>query len=119
MKKYQKLLLAVRKSHGRVIKRGEDGFACQIPRPNSYSLCITASWGKGWDHVSVHAIMNDKDFAPFWEDMAYIKNLFFKASETVVQYHPSKNSYVNQHEHTLHLWRPQDKKIELPPIWMV
>ena len=126
MKKLKKLLTAIRKTGGVIIEQGEDGFACQIPRAAgafSYSMAIIASWGEEWDNVSIHNIMQDreetKDFTPVWGDMCYVKNLFFKASETVLQYHPPSNIYINNHEHTLHLWRPQNKEIELPPIGMV
>lgn len=121
MKKSSKLLQAVKKACGIIIKQGEDGFACQIPRAQGaiYELQVIVSWGKRWDHISVHGTMNGEQFTPFWEDMAYIKHLFFKPSETVVQYHPKSDVYINCHKNVLHLWRPQDKEIELPPIWMV
>lgn len=123
MKKRKKLLQAVKKAGGSITKPGEDGFACQVPRLTkelAYYLCIVVSWHMDWDHVSAHArTPNQKQFIPFWEDMCYIKNLFFKKSENVVQYHPPSNVYVNNHECVLHLWRPQNQEIQLPPIWMV
>lgn len=121
MKKLSKLLQAVHKATGTIIEQGPDGFACQIPRrlEINYSLCIIVSWSKGWEHVSIHAKGLCEDFTPFWEDMCYIKNMFFKLSETVVQFHPPSNVYVNEHPHTLHLWRPIETDIKLPPIWMV
>lgn len=118
MKKKEKLLLAVKKATGTVIKQGEDGFACQLPR-QGHSLCVIISWGEGWDHVSIHASSSKGNFTPFWEDMCLAKNLFFKPSETVLQFHPPHDVYVNNHEHTLHLWRPQNNEIELPPLIMV
>ena len=119
MKETERLLRAVKKAGGVILEQGDDGLACQLPRSN-YNLCIIVSWGMGWDHVSIHAVwQNDKQFIPFWEDMCYAKYLFFKPSETVVQYHPPKSVYKNYHEYTLHLWRPQNKEIELPPINMV
>ncbi len=120
MKKLEKLLLAVRKAQGVIIEQSDDGFACQLSRSRNYGLRIILSWGAGWDHVSVHATTtNGKDFTPFWEDMCYVKNLFFKPSEMAVQYHPVNDKYVNVHTNTLHLWHPQETEIELPPIWMV
>ena len=123
MKKTKKLLQAVKTACGVMIEKGEDGFACQIPRQADilqYNLCIIVSWGEGWDHVSIHCLQEDKQqFTPFWEDMCYIKNLFFKPSETVMQYHPPSDVYVNNHKHVLHLWRPQETEIILPPINMV
>lgn len=43
---------------------------------------------------------------PSWNDMCFIKDLFFEEHETVVQYHPAKTEYINNHPHCLHLWRP-------------
>jgi len=118
MKRKEKLLLAVKKATGKIIEQGEDGFACQLPRKGgyNYSLCVVLSWGMGWDHVSVHAMHQKGNFTPFWEDMCYVKTLFFKPSETAVQYHPSSDVYINVHKNTLHLWRSQNDEIKLPPI---
>jgi len=119
MKKTDKILRTIRKCGGEIINSGEDGFACVIPRAEYY-LCIVCSWGKNWEHVSIHAEINkEQQFCPFWEDMCYIKHSFFKDSETVIQYHPPRKCYVNNHPHVLHLWRPQKWEIVLPPIWMV
>ena len=35
--------------------------------------------------------------------------------ETVVQYHPPKSDYVNNHPYCLHLWRPHSQEIPRPP----
>lgn len=35
--------------------------------------------------------------------------------ETVIEYHPSKENYVNIREHCLHLWKPQNTAIPVPP----
>jgi hypothetical protein len=120
MKSAKKLHKLIRKLGGIMIDSGDDGLACTIPRPpEKYRLCIIASWGKGWEHVSVHSQHGDKQLTPFWEDMCYAKMVFFKESETVIQYHPPKSKYINNHPYTLHLWRPQNQEIELPPNWMV
>lgn len=119
MKSIKKILKLIKRSGGEIVDVGEDGLTCTIPR-SCYFLCIVAFWGKGWDHVSIHAQADkEQQFCPFWEDMCYAKQLFFKDSETVIQYHPAKSKYVNCHPHTLHLWRPQEQEIALPPIWMV
>ena len=122
MKATKKILKSIKKCGGVIIDSGDDGFACQLPRIGitvQYSLCIIASWGEGWDHVSIHAKANNGEFVPFWEDMCFVKNIFFTGTETVIQYHPAKKNYVNQHQHTLHLWRPQNKEIQLPPTNLV
>lgn len=64
----------------------------------------------GWEHVSVRArSLNSKDKmyerVPNWMEMCWLKELFFKDEECVVQFHPPKVDHVNIHPHVLHLWR--------------
>lgn len=75
-------------------------------------LLVIASDGGGWDHVSV-SLRNEK--TPNWADMCFIKDLFFEETETVVQYHPKKSEYVNNHSGCLHMWKKQNSEFELPP----
>jgi len=67
--------------------------------------------GEPWDHVSVSRI----DKCPTWEEMCFVKSLFFDDEECVVQYHPPKSSYVNNHPNVLHLWKPSVTQIPMPP----
>jgi len=67
--------------------------------------------GLGWDHVSVST---PSARLPCWDDMCWIKSLFFEPGECVVQYHPPAATYVN-HGEVLHLWRPQEAEIPMPP----
>lgn len=77
---------------------------------------LIVSDGGGWDHVSISL----KDRCPTWLEMCHFKDLFFKKSETVVQFHPAEAAYVNLHPNCLHLWRKQKKGgHELPPFWMI
>jgi len=76
---------------------------------------VIASWGGGWDHVSVSL----QSRCPTWEEMAWIKDQFFGENETVMQLHPAKSEYVNNHPFCLHMWRPQNAMIPTPPSWMV
>lgn len=76
---------------------------------------IIASNGCGWEHVSV----SHKKNTPSWEVMCEIKNMFFYDEEVVIQFHPKKSEYVNNHEHCLHLWRPLQKEIPTPPSILV
>lgn len=77
---------------------------------------MIASNEMGWDHVSVSL---DKRRCPFWEEMQMIKALFWSDDETVIQYHPAKEDYVNNHEFCLHLWKPQGVYIPKPPTVMI
>lgn len=74
----------------------------------------------GWEHVSVSA-MDRIGFqrCPTWDEMCWIKDLFFAADECVIQFHPPKSEYINCHPHTLHLWHHPDKLFELPPKELV
>ena len=77
-----------------------------------YGLNVIASNGGGWDHVSVSR--TDMQM-PTWDDMCKVKDLFFAPEETVVQYHPKKSEYVNNHPTCLHMWRWQGGEFPMPP----
>ena len=64
-----------------------------------------------WEHVSVSL----PDRCPTWDEMNFVKDLFWSGSETVLQFHPAKFQYVNTHPFCLHLWKPPTL-VELPPI---
>jgi len=87
-----------------------------IPCPaTGRELTVIASDGEGWDHVSVSL----KNRCPSWVEMDYIKRLFFKADECVLQYHVPEKDHINIHPYCLHLWRPQQIEIIMPPKDMV
>ena len=79
----------------------------------------TVVWsnGGGWEHVSVCPYK--KRITPSWDDMCKIKEIFFRDDECVVQYHPPKSEYVNNMPNCLHLWRPLDQEMPMPPSIMV
>jgi len=88
--------------------------------PGGAMLLAVSSGGNplendGWEHVSVSA---DKR-CPTWEEMCFVKDLFWDEHELAVQYHPPKSDYVNFHPFCLHLWRPNSGAIMLPPTYMV
>lgn len=100
-----------------VVQVGADGFAGYVrhrgwPRRR---VAVVASWGSGWEHVSVSL----RDRCPTWDEMCVVKDIFWDAEITVMQIHPPKSQYVNQHPYCLHLWRPQHNTIPTPPMWMV
>lgn len=77
--------------------------------------CIVSDEG-GWEHVSVHAFNKIGDMrTPFWSEMCRIKNMFWDEEDVVIQYHPKKSEYVNNHPYVLHLWRPINIEIPTPP----
>ena len=64
--------------------------------------------------------MNEsKGRIPTWEEMCKIKSLFWDEEDTVIQYHPAKTEYVNNHPNVLHLWRSIDQVIPTPPTELV
>jgi hypothetical protein len=68
--------------------------------------------GEAWDHVSVSCERR----CPWWDEMCWVKEQFFEDDETVIQYHPAKADYVNLNPYVLHIWRPKDSKIPMPPV---
>jgi hypothetical protein len=77
---------------------------------------ISSPLGEGeWDHVSVSL----PNRCPTWDEMCFIKNLFWGEEETVIQFHPPKSEYVNNHPYCLHLWKNNKLKIETPPNILV
>ena len=80
-------------------------------------MTFVASWGGEWEHVSGAPVKRSK--IPTWEQMCTVKDVFFKADEAVIQIHPPKAEYVNNMTNCLHLWRPIDKQLVLPPSFMV
>jgi hypothetical protein len=97
-------------------KTGEDFGAFFIPGPCGRELKVIASSGDeeegiDWEHVSVSL----SNRCPNWEEMCYIKNLFWDEEETVMQLHPPKSKWINNHPYCLHMWRPLKEEIPLPP----
>lgn len=80
-------------------------------------LKVMISNQAGWDHVSV-SLQNRQ---PTWNEMHWIKRIFWDDHETVVQMHPPEAFYVNFHPHVLHLWRYQERGFQypLPPLEMI
>jgi hypothetical protein len=100
---------------------GNNG-AFKIPTPAKFGikyLFIIASDGLGWEHVSVHVTKGNEILTPLWDDMVYVKELFWDPEDVVMQLHPRASEYVNNHPHTLHLWRPVIADIPTPPSILV
>jgi hypothetical protein len=68
-----------------------------------------------WEHVSVSTAKR----APNWREMCWVKDLFFDEEECVIQFHPPRSRYINCHPHCLHLWRPIDDHVRVPPALLV
>jgi hypothetical protein len=76
---------------------------------------IIASNGDGWDHVSV-SLANR---CPRWSEMEHVKRMFFRPDEVAMQLHVKPHDHISHHPFCLHLWRPHEGAIPLPPGRMV
>lgn len=94
---------------------GDDYGAFFLPGPCGRVLTVIASAGTEsieWERVSV----STPKATPNWSEMSWIKELFFAPEEAVMQLHPPRSRWIiNNHAYCLHLWRPKNEAIPLPP----
>jgi hypothetical protein len=88
-----------------------------MPGPCGSPLTIMTDDGRetGWEHVSVST---DRRI-PNWIEMCFAKDLFWAEDECVVQFHPQKSDYVNNHPRCLHMWRYTRGNFPTPPSILV
>jgi hypothetical protein len=72
-----------------------------------------------WEHVSVSPLDTALKRCPTWDEMCFVKDLFWLPEDTVVQFHPPKSEYVNLAAYCLHLWRPISAEVPRPPKILV
>lgn len=82
---------------------------------NRVQLFVIASDGDGWEHVSVL----NKLRAPTWDEMCMIKRMFWDEDDCVIQFHPPRKVYVNNHPFCLHLWRKIGFDFPLPDTSLI
>ena len=88
---------------------------------NGQTLTVIASNGRDWIEYGLpspaweHVLVSTPVRTPTWEEMDYVRQLFWPDEETPVQFHVGGSAKKNLHEHCLHLWRPIGVKIPLPP----
>jgi hypothetical protein len=94
---------------------GDDYGAFLIPSPKGGAkLRVIASSGTDdipWEHVSVSLGTR----CPTWDEMAFIKSVFWTDGEAVMQLHVPAADHRNLHPYCLHLWRPIGQEIPRPP----
>lgn len=90
---------------------GDDGF---LAKSNSGAMTMVASWGEGWEHVSVSL----RTRCPTWEEMEHIARHFWP-DEAAIQYHVPASDHVNFHPFCLHWWRPIGIELPRPPARFV
>lgn len=101
------------------IEDGNNGLFV-IPQGGYYFQCIVSD-RMGWEHVSSTLRFKNSGISnnPSWDEMCYIKSLFWDEEDMVIQYHPAKSDYINNHPHVLHLWRPVNVEFPKPDSIMV
>ena len=100
-----------------------------VPKPDNkrkfFSVIFDDGDKTGWEHASFKIVKGHgrKLYVlrsiPGWDECCYVKNLFWKEGECVVQFHPAKENYVNIHPFVLHLWKLRDGTFPTPPIELV
>lgn len=89
--------------------------------PSTWAVVLAAdSEVVKWEHVSVHiryetSRRERRMRTPTWDEMCKIKDLFWDPEEAVMQLHVPASQHINNHPHVLHLWRPEDGRIPMPP----
>ena len=93
--------------------------AFKLTGPCGRELIIMANTANalsgGWEHVSVSLSSRP----PNWQEMCFVKDLFWESEECVVQFHVPASKHINLHPYTLHMWRRPGREFELPPEWLV
>lgn len=77
--------------------------------------CVKFTKAMGWEHLSV----SFDDMLPDWNYMQEMKEMFWKDDEECFQLHPKKEDYINNHNYCLHIWRPLEQQIPIPPTILV
>ena len=100
--------------------RGAPYGAFTIPGPCGRELTVMAAdaqlaVAQGWEHVSV----STKTRTPNWKEMAFIKKLFWRPNDCVMQFHVPADKHINIHPYTLHMWRYTRGEFPMPPVILV
>jgi hypothetical protein len=96
-------------------------FAIPHPTKGRYTYEVIAvdaqdEMSRGWEHVSVKvADISGETRTPGWDEMEWIKALFWQEDEVTVQFHVNGQEKVNVHPNVLHIWRNAKAPFQLPP----
>ena len=110
--------------YGRPMRSTGNNGVFKVPYKQHYLNCVVSDGERdGFEHVSVSCQFKLRGRwqtrIPNWEEMCFIKDLFWGEDEVVMQLHPAKENYINNRPHVLHLWRPLHEAIPLPPVTAV
>lgn len=69
----------------------------------------------GFDHVSVSRPKR----VPNYAEMKRVKRIFFGPDEWAMELHAPPSRHINVNSNVLHLWRPTEMELPIPPEWLV
>lgn len=114
----------IKQTAGLIIKKektnGFGGTYCIFEYKNGKArlkqqLHFIFSWGCGFEHLSVSTPTR----TPTWDEMCIMKDIFWRDDEECMQLHPKKENYIDNMKYCLHIWRPINQAIPMPPNIMV
>lgn len=101
-----------------LLAQAEDGFAA---RSSAIGVNVQASWGDGWDHVSVSRVRQPRK-VPSYRQMRRVHEVFFPF-EVAFELHMPRQRHLSPASkggvEVLHLWRPQRVFVPTPPVYML
>ncbi len=115
--KSQEQLVRGLKGNGAQVVVGQGQWQRLLLYYRGYRLLVIATCGEAWEHVSV-SVPGQKR-CPTWEEMSFVKDFFWSDAETVMQLHVPHALYINDHPYCLHLWKPLEAVVPVPPAELV
>lgn len=94
--------------------------AFRVPK-DGVILLVIASNGDDWEETGMplpkweHVSVSTRSRCPTWYEMAFVKRLFWRDDETVIQLHVPRSQHLNLAENCLHLWKPIGIELPMPP----
>lgn len=83
-----------------------------VPYKEEFLLCLISDSG-GWDHVNISLPAR----TPNWEEIEFVRDIFFDAQDIVVIYSPPRLfPYVTNPFH-IHMWRRQGHQFPIPNMY--
>lgn len=93
----------------------------RLPGMTAPVLRVISSSGKEWHDMGLdppvweHVSVSLQARCPTWEEMDFVKQLFWNDDELVLQLHVPREKHINRNNFCLHLWKPVGVEIPLPP----
>lgn len=83
-----------------------------VPGPLKQPLKIVCSDGSDWEAGKLpgvpfeHVSVSCEQRCPTWAEMDFVKRIFWRDDECVMQLHVPRSDHINAHNFCLHLWKP-------------